>query len=404
MTTARGVPLAGAAIAALVALATGLAWLPGSPVSPDDGAHEVNGSAWAFLAALAGAFAAYVAGLALLRRGARIALVAAVGATIQLAPLAAPLLLSTDAWTYWGYGWIAAEGNENPYVVPPAGVPASPASRYVGADWRDTTSVYGPAFTLASEPVALLAGDSPDRAAWTFKALAAVAILVAAGLAARVSRRPALAFALVAWNPVLAVHLAGGGHNDGWVGALLAASLALAAAGRKGLAGATWAVAILVKWVPVLFLVLQLLTPRGSARRPHAGAVGLALGAGAALATWRYGVEWARAVVPLAGNAARETSFALPARLEQLGLPDHVARGLALAGLAAGLALLVRSARAGRPRLGASGCLVLATSPYLAPWYLAWLMPLTAADDGDRLAVGGSLVLTAYLLPQTIPV
>ena len=48
------------------------------------------------------------------------------------------------------------------------------------------------------------------------------------------------------------------------------------------------------------------------------------------------------------------------------------------------------------------GCLVLATTPYLAVWYLAWAVPLAAADE-DRLARVGALALTAYLLPQTIP-
>ena len=81
-----------------------------------------------------------------------------VAAAVQLVPLGAPLLLSTDAWTYWGYGWIAAEGGGNPYVDPPSAFPESPAAPYLGADWRDTTTVYGPAFTLVSEPVARIAG------------------------------------------------------------------------------------------------------------------------------------------------------------------------------------------------------------------------------------------------------
>ena len=77
---------------------------------------------------------------------------------VQLVPLAGPLLLSTDAWTYWSYGWIAIEGDGNPYVAPPSSRPDNPALPFMGAAWRDTTSVYGPVFTLASEPVARVAG------------------------------------------------------------------------------------------------------------------------------------------------------------------------------------------------------------------------------------------------------
>ena len=90
-----------------------------------------------------------------------------------------------------------------------------------------------------------------------------------------------------------------------------------------------------------------------------------------ALGTWLYGVDWLRAAKPLAGNAARETSYALPSRLESLGLPDGVAVGLALAALVAGLAWLARDALHGRARLGLAACLVLVTTPYLAVWYLA---------------------------------
>jgi hypothetical protein len=48
------------------------------------------------------------------------------------------------------------------------------------------------------------------------------------------------------------------------------------------------------------------------------------------------------------------------------------------------------------------GALLVAT-PYLAPWYVAWLAPLAAAEDEDRAAAWLTLALTAYLLPQTIP-
>ncbi|MGB8350495.1 MAG: hypothetical protein WCE47_08700, partial [Gaiella sp.] len=75
----------------------------------------------------------------------------------------------------------------------------------------------------------------------------------------------------------------------------------------------------------------------------------------------------------------------------------------AFALLVAGLAWLARDALAGRARLGAAACLVLATTPYLAVWYLAWAVPLAAPEDDDRLARLAALGLTAYLLPQTIP-
>ncbi len=65
-------------------------------------------------------------------------------------------------------------------------------------------------------------------------------VALRAVLVALAAARPAFAAAFVAWNPVVALHLAGGGHNDAWVAALVMGALALAATGRRQLAGAAW--------------------------------------------------------------------------------------------------------------------------------------------------------------------
>jgi hypothetical protein len=395
---------AGAVVLVLVAAASALAWRDDAPVVPRDGGVARDGSAWPFLLLLAAAFAAYVVGLVLVRRGVpRLRFVAVIAAAVQLVPLGAPLLLSTDAWTYWGYGWIAADGGGNPYADPPEAFPDSPALRYVGADWRDTTTVYGPAFTLISEPVAEAAGTSADAAAWIFKALGAAGMLAAAAAVARAARRPVVGLALVGWNPVIAVHAAGGGHNDALVAGLVAGGAAFAVHRRTTLSGAAWALAALVKWVPAALFALAALTWRARGRPTGVGAA-LAVAAGVgAVATWRYGLDWLGAVGPLVDNAERETSYALPSRLEQLAVPDGFALALAVGVLAAGLAWLARDALRGHSRVGRAACLVLATTPYLAVWYLAWAVTLAAVDDDDGVACVAALALTAYLLPQTIP-
>jgi len=357
-----------------------------------------------FLAAAAGAVLAYAAAVVLLaRRPVAVAAIVAVGSAIQLAPLAAPLLLSTDAWTYWDYGRIGSVHAGNPYADVPADFPDDPAFRYVGRDWRDSSSVYGPAFTLASEPLALAAGQSEDAAAWIFKVLAAAAMLAAAALAAVIARRPAYAFALVSWNPVLALHFAGGGHNDAWMAALVVAALALAASGRQQLAGGAWAAALLVKWVPVVLLPLAALAARARAQPfPYVGLV-VAAAVLALLAAWRYGFAWLEAAAPIVRNARTETEYALPHRLTQLGSPRWLALTAAAVAFTVVYAWLLREAWRGRARLGVGVAALLVATPYLAPWYLAWLVPLAAAEDDDRVATALAVALTAYLLPQTIP-
>ncbi|MEX2210863.1 MAG: glycosyltransferase 87 family protein [Gaiellaceae bacterium] len=397
---------AGLVTLALVAACTALAWPADSPLVPVAGGRLVGDAAlaWAFLGCAAVALAAYAAGIVLLlRRGARVAAVLAVACAIQLAPLGAPLLLSSDAWTYWLYGRIAAVQGGNPYADPPAAYPADPAFRWAGEAWRDTTSVYAPGFTLASEPVALAAGSSPDAAAWAFKALAAGAMVAAALLAARVAQRRAFAAAFVGWNPVLALHFAGGGHNDAWMAALALGAIALAQSRRRHLAGVAWALAVLVKWVPLVFLPLRALEARRLGRRVgHLGLVpaGLAV---LGVATWRYGTDWANVLDPLTRNAQLSTRFAIPSRLEQAGLPEGAAIGLVAGAFVLAYAWLLREAWRGRARLGLAGGLVLLAVPYLAPWYLAWAVPLAAVEDDPPawlLAIG----LSAYLLPQTVPI
>ena len=391
---------------ALVAVCVALAWPSSSPLEPVNAGRPGGDTAWAwaFLGSAAAALAAYGLGvLALRRRAARLVTVVVLAAAIQLAPLAAPLLLSTDVWAYWDYGRIATVHDGNPYRSVPADFPGDPAFPYVGAEWRDDTTVYGPAFTLASEPLAAAAGTSADAAAWIYKSLAAVAILVATACAGLLARQKVAAVAFAGWNPLLAIHLAGGGHNDAWVAALVLGAMAFAATGRARLAGVAWALSLLVKWISVLLLPLRALEARAHGRRvDHVGfAVTFVLVA--AVATVAYGLGWLEAFGPLARNAGNETRFAIPHRLEQLGVPKHAAVGAPLVAFALAYAWLLREAVRGRARLGLAMGLLLLAVPYLTPWYLAWVVPLAAADEDPPAQLLG-FGLSAYLLPQTVPI
>ena len=147
---------AGLGVLALVAGCVAVSWPGDSKLVPRHGGHPVGSSLWSwlFLGFTCAAFVLYLGSLWALNRGGRLRLVVTLALAIQLAPLAAPLLISTDAWTYWDYGRIAAVHGGNPYVNSPDDYRRDPAFRWVGTGWWDTSSVYGPAFTLASEPLA----------------------------------------------------------------------------------------------------------------------------------------------------------------------------------------------------------------------------------------------------------
>ncbi|HEX2045275.1 MAG TPA: glycosyltransferase 87 family protein [Gaiellaceae bacterium] len=388
----------------LVVLAVATAYPSGSPLVPEHDAPD-GGWAWAYLVAAAAAFAAYVGGLLLLARArpARLGAVLALAFAVQLAPLAGPVLLSTDVYTYWDYGRIGAVHGGNPYVDEPSRYPDDPAFPLMGAQWRDTTSVYGPAFTLASEGHAEAVGESPDAAAWAYKVLAALAMLALTLLAVRLSPRPAYAAAFVGWNPLLALHFAGGGHNDAWMMALVLAALALGAAGRRWAAGAAWALAIAIKWLPLVFLPLRYLEGRRRGRR--VGHVGFALTAAvvAAVASLVYGGAWLGAFGPLRENLVEErAAYSIPSRLAGLGVPEEAAVALFAALFVLAYVWLLREAWRGRARLGLAAGLLLVTTSWLVPWYAVWAVPLAAVEE-DPPARWLALALCAYLLRDAVP-
>jgi alpha-1,6-mannosyltransferase len=386
-----------------VCAAVALAWPASSLLTPD---HETGSRSWswAYLGLLVGAFVAYLVALFFLNRGtaARVGAVVAVATAVQLAPLAAPVLLSTDAYSYWDYGRLGAVHDANPYEVRPIAFAEDPAFKRMGAQWRNTTTVYGPAFTLASEVHAKAVGDSAAAAAWTYKALAGLAMVAMVFLAARIALRPAYGAAFVGWNPLLAVHFAGGGHNDAWMMALVLSALALGATGRRQLAGAAWATALAVKWVAIIFLPLRALEARRQGRR--VGHLGFAAAAAVLvlLAVWRYGTSWFDAFGPVGRNLREGSNYSIPSRLESLGAPHGVAVGL-LAGLFVLAYLwLLREAWRGRVRLGLAGGLLVVAAPWLVPWYLVWTVPLAAVEE-DRFAQVLALALTGYLLRDAVP-
>ena len=271
----------------------------------------------------------------------------------------------------------------------------------MGADWRDTTTVYGPGFTLASEGHAVVVGDSPASAAWIYKSLGALAMLVLVGLAAFLGRERAFAAAFVGWNPLLAVHFAGGGHNDAWMMALVLGALALGASGRRQWAGAAWVGAIAIKWVAIVFLPLRALEAR--ARGRQVGHLGFAAAAVVvvAVATWRYGSGWLEAFGPLAKNLSEGADYSLPSRVSSLGIPHGAAVALFAALFALAYFWLLREAWRGRARLALCADLLLLATPWLLAWYAVWAVSLAAVEE-DRTARLLALGLCAYLLPNAV--
>lgn len=387
-------PGLGLGIAALLGLAAAAASWSGSALRA--GAPEGSDlPSTVFFVAACSAFVLYLGTLFLVRHHRmRVGVVCAIAVAIQLVPLVGPLVISRDVYAYWAYGRLEVVHHVNPYTVSPARFARDPASRAMAKGWRTSTSVYGPVFSAASVGLAATGGTSARTEELGYRAAGAAGMIAITCLAAVVAPIPAFAAAFVGWNPLLAVDFAGGGHNDVWMMAFVLGALALAAR-RPRFAGASFALAGGLKWVVLGVLPLKLL----SAERKQALliALGFALTSAcvAAIACFFFGTAW---VTTLGTFAHRRSDWAFPSRLQQLGLP----RWLALLPLVVFLPLLVRSARAGRPRLGLASLLVLFATPWLLPWYAAWAVPLAAVEE-DRWAWVLTLAFCAYILPDGVP-
>jgi alpha-1,6-mannosyltransferase len=367
-----------------------------SPLSPPGGWKH------ALVAGTIAAFAFYVIGIVVLRRGGgSLWAVGAVAVVVQMAALFGPVLLSRDVYAYWAYARIASAHHGNPYTNVPAAYPGDPAVARMGSSWLETSSLYGPVFTAGSEVVAVSVRESPRAANTAFRSVGAASMLAILALVAALARNRAFAVAFVGWNPLLAFHIAGGGHNDALMMALSLGALLLARRARPGSAGILWALAIGVKWVAAGFAGLVLLAGHLRDRR----LIGGLIGGGAAIAvcaTALYGPHWLHAANGLSSQARRTGSLGLSGWLGDLGLGHRATLAVIGSATLAAAAWLGVQAWRGRPRLGLAGVLAAALQGWLNPWYAVWGVTLAAPEE-DGLAQILAVGLSALVLRDAIP-
>jgi hypothetical protein len=368
-----------------------------SPIRPDSQLWRAL-----LIGGLLAAFVLYLLGLlAARRRAVAVGAVAAVAAVIQLAPLSTPMLLSRDAYIYWDYGRIAVVHHGNPFRDFPNRWPDDPAYKQMASAFGRLRSPYGPAWVLVGEASAKVAGNSAKTAELFFRVLAAASMLLIVGVVAW-STRSAFSTALVGWNPLLALHFAGGGHSDAAMMALVAVALALASRYPRW-SGAAWAGAVAIKVAALAFLGIELVYRLR--QRNRAWLIGLGVAAVVALAVSLaiFGPTFLRSGGPISNQLRQANSVGLPTKLSHLGLGLHTAEVLCAVCFAVLYVWILREAWHGRRRmsLAAAGlCLAVA---WLMPWYASWPIILAAFDldlAGILLGVG----LSGYLLLDVLPI
>ena len=202
----------------------------------------------------------------------------------------------------------------NPYVDTPSEFAADPAYEHAGAAWRETTSVYGPDFTLLSELVALVSGSSSGRGRLDLQGPRGGGCprVRGAGREARAGPRPRQPRSSAGTRSSPFTSRAAATTTRCWRRSCSARwrwrpRAAGPSPGRPGQARSCSSGSRSCSWC---FARSRRAPPAGASTTAGSRSPALVL---LGLATWRYGFDWVRAFGPLARNAEGQTSYALPA-------------------------------------------------------------------------------------------
>ncbi|MEA2199091.1 MAG: alpha,6-mannosyltransferase [Solirubrobacteraceae bacterium] len=318
--------------------------------------------------------------------------------------LFAPVLFSTDVFSYQAYGRMGTVYGTNPYLHGPSTIRLDPLYPFIGSKWVSTPSAYGPVFTALSYAFAHL---DISASVVAYKSIAAIAFLATVALVWNGARirglDPVRAAAIVGLNPLTVVWGLGGGHNDLLMLAALTAGLYVLLQDRRITGGAMVAVAAAVKLTAAVALPFALARPQPGRRRVLVGA-GVVSALIAALGFVLFGTGQLHLLGTLRQNQAAGAWQSIPGFISnELGLGAvgrlvGVLLGVVFLGVTGWLVFQVHRGHldwiAGA---GWATVAMLVTASSLLPWYIAWLTPFAALSSDQRLR-RWTLAITGVML------
>lgn len=339
------------------------------------------------------------------RTGRLLAIILVVSAALRVLFLLTPATLSDDIYRYVWDGRVQKHGID-PYRYPPEASELAPLRDpiFERINYKEIPTIYPPLMQMAFAAVTIVSESLRSmKAFFVLVDLAVVATLLAAlGMAGLHATR----VLIYAWNPLVAVEVAGSGHND--VLAIFFLVLAHAALLRRKEALFVLSLT-LCGLAKLVGLVLAPLAVRWVRWRAW-----LAMPAAVFVVSWPYGEAGADAFRGLTAYGLRwrandslfHVVYAITDRL--LGrevtfldtqaslLAAKVVVGLLLAGW--GAVVLWKKVPPLRGFYLAIGAILL-LSPTVHPWYLVWIVPyLCFYPHPAWLLLTGSVVL-AYHAP-----
>ncbi|HKA36832.1 MAG TPA: hypothetical protein VKH43_08430 [Thermoanaerobaculia bacterium] len=331
--------------------------------------------------------------------------------------------LSDDVWRYLWDGLVASKG-----VSPYAFAPDDPAVSGYDPGFnellghRDVRTVY--------PPVAQAAFRLFGKSLYLWKAFAAAAdVGVVALLAGAPGPGAGFAAALYAFHPLAVTETAGQGHLDSIGIVLLLACLAHLSHRRRGVAGLSFALSVLTKYVSLATVIPLARRGRGKflAAAALSGSV-IWLAAGEAgpspLGGMRqYATRWSFNSPLYAGAVGVMEGLHVPERAKAvfLGLKERLhhpawtsrvfpffysaffARMFLASLLAAALIVIGWRVRTVDSAVFASLAALLLLSPTLYPWYLLWILPFAAKGRNPAFLYLSFAVPLSYALAFPLP-
>jgi alpha-1,6-mannosyltransferase len=347
-----------------------------------------------------------------------------------LAPmLLGPPLFTRDVFSYLAQGALPLAGLD-PYAVGPEALPGV-FTQNVHYFWQDTPAPYGPLFILLAKTVAAAVGSNIIAGVLLMRLTLALGLVLLVWALPELTRRLGGRVAVALWvavaNPVMVIHMVGGGHNDLLVMGLLASGALIGLRGHHvaGIALVTAAMAVKASAAVALpFLVLVWaahLTGSQRVRIVKATAAGVGVFVavfGAITLAAQVNLGWLPALnapslivnwmsIPTGVGEFVHWLLEFPFDLPKQPF-INVAR---IIGAALLLWIAVRqwwAARDGGPdAIRRAGIVLLAVavlSPATLPWYVSWGMALLAAAPWSPKALSWlvffSLMLVIFYYPN----
>ena len=319
--------------------------------------------------------------------------------------LLAPPLLSTDMFSYIAYGRMAARYGDNPYLLGPYAIFLDHVYPYIGSQWVQTPTAYGPLFTALSS---LLAPLTIAGSVIAYKAIAAISSLVIVTVVWQAARlrglNPVKAAAFVGLNPLIVVYGVGGGHNDLLMLAILLTGVYVLLQRKQRTSGALIVTATVVKLTAGLMLPFALAESAGR-REGSRGRLAVLTGAAvaatvaAALGFALFGSGPLHLLGTLQNIQAQGGAQSIPGmvfKLLGLGALGTVPGLMLDAAFVVCLVWLVMRVWTGRldwiTGAGWATFALLITAGLLLPWYVGWLVPLAALSNDRRLLIAAVLM------------